>query len=106
MRCFKWFVVAVILSAVVDRSRAGDPVCCEPPQQHWLARIAPVGGWHPDSGGLLHWYDYHAFPRGGAPDDYLPKKLPPLCWPPYRPVFQYGPPEVATPCTSCEAKKH
>jgi hypothetical protein len=74
---------------------AGEPACCEPAEPYWLKRLRPVGGWDPYGGGLLHWWNPHCFPRGGAPDDYDRKKLPCVCWPPYPPSSTWGPPAAA-----------
>jgi hypothetical protein len=90
--------MAVLLALlIVSRVAAGDPRCCEPPQERWLQRVHPVGGWDPDGGCLLHWWPCHCFPRCGAPDDYCRKKLPPVCWPPYPPYYTFGPPEICCP---------
>src|SRR4051812_27042746 len=63
-----------------------------------LGRLGPAGGWHPDSGGLLHWWNPCCFPRGGGPDDYCRKPPPNVCWPPY-PAFSTGcPSPVGQPC--------
>jgi hypothetical protein len=72
----------------------GEPGCCEPPQQGFLRRLHPVGGWDPYGGGLLHWWNPCCFPRCGAPDDYCRKPLPRVCWPPYPPYYIWGPPEI------------
>ena len=57
-------------------------------------RLRPVGGWHPDNGGLLHWWPHHCFLCAGAPDTYCRKPIPHVCWPPYPPYYIWAPPEV------------
>src|SRR5262249_9761486 len=48
-----------------EGARAGGKhSCCPPPEEHFLKRIHPVGGWHPYGGGLLHWWPPHCFPCG------------------------------------------
>jgi hypothetical protein len=69
-------------------------------QESILQRFHPVGGWHPDGGGLLHWWPRHCFPCCGGPDDYCRKPLPRVCWPPYPPYYTWGPPAVC--CPSCK----
>jgi hypothetical protein len=92
------FGVAALLVALMatGAGMAAEPPCCEPPQECWLQRLGPVGGWNP-GGGLLHWWDAHCFPCGGAPDDYCRKPMPKVCWPCYPPYFTWGPPEVCHP---------
>ena len=80
--------------AVCGQGLGGEHGCCEPPQQGFLQRLAPVGGCDPYGGGLLHWWPQHCFPCKGAPDDYCRKPLPRVCWPPYPPYYIWGPPEV------------
>src|SRR5262249_59982140 len=80
---------------------AGERDCCEPPQEDFLQRLHPVGGWHPYGGGLWHWWNPCCFPRSGAPDDYCRKPLPRVCWPAYPPYYQWGPPEVCSPPAGC-----
>jgi hypothetical protein len=70
----------------------GEPVGGEPGRPCFLERFHPAGGWCPDGGGLLHWWNPHCFPCGGAPDDYCRKKQPNVCWPPYPPYYIYGTP--------------
>ena len=70
----------------------------EPPQQGFLQRICPAGGWQPYGGGLLRWWNPDCFPRCGAPDDYCRKPLPKVCWPAaYPPFYISGPPEIGPP---------
>jgi hypothetical protein len=76
----------------------GDRWCCEPTEPHFLKRLHPVGGWNPDGGGLLHWWNPRCFPRCGAPDDYCRKPPPQVCWPPYPPWYTGGAPEIGHPC--------
>jgi hypothetical protein len=60
-----------------------------------------VGGCDPYGGGLLHWWNPHCFPSGGAPDNYCRKPLPKVCWPPYPPYYIWGPPEITAPEANC-----
>ena len=96
-------VVALIASGRGLRAEA--PCCCEPPQASFLKRLAPVGGWHPDGAGLLHWWPAHCFPCAGAPDDYCRKPPPRVCWPPYPSYYIWAPPGVCHPqgngCRDC-----
>jgi len=75
----------------------GEPAYVEPPQQPFLQRLHPFGGWHPYGGGLLHGWNPHCFPCQGAPDDYCRKPLPRVCWPPYPSYYIWGPPEIGYP---------
>ncbi len=84
MRRRVWIsALAVALLAGGQGLRAHQP-CCEPRPDCFLKHVAPVGGWQPYGGGLLHWWDPHWFPRCGTADDYDRKPLPKLCWPPCR----------------------
>jgi hypothetical protein len=96
--------VLVVTAALGGRSSAlaGEPCCCERPEDCFLKRLAPVGGWNPYGGGLLHWWPAHCFPCNGAPDDYCRKALPHVCWPPYPPYFIQGPPEIGGPVHDCK----
>jgi hypothetical protein len=95
---------AMLLALIVGGPAAGgEPGCCEPPQQRFVHRLAPVGGWDPYGGGLLRWWDAHCFPRGGTPDDYCRKQLPRSCWPPYPCWYTWGTPENGCPVS---AKSH
>ena len=72
-----WALVLGLIAS--DQALGGDRGSFEPRPQHFLQRLRPVGGWHPDGGGLLHWWDPHCFPRCGGPDDYCRKPFPNLC---------------------------
>lgn len=98
-----WLVLIVALAGA-NQGMTGQPSCCPPPEDSFLKRIHPVGGWHPYGGGLLHWWPHHCFPCGGAPDDYCRKPLPPVCWPPYPPYYIWGPPEIHYPPERCADK--
>jgi hypothetical protein len=87
-----WALVFALIAC--GKGLGGEREHCEPPQQSFLQRLHPVGGWHPYGGGLLHWWDPHCFPRCGAPDDYCRKPLPTACWPAYPPFYSWGPPEI------------
>lgn len=52
-------------------------------------RCAPAGGWLPDNGGLITWWPACCFPCCGIPDDYCPKPLPQVCWPPYSAEYRW-----------------
>jgi hypothetical protein len=93
MKCYAW--IAALAFALIAGSWAysGSPPCCQPEQKSFLQRIAPVGGWFPNGGGLLHWQPHHCFPCCGGPDDYCRKPLPKICWPPYPPYYIWGPPQ-------------
>ena len=90
--------LAAILVAwfAVGPARATEPGCCEPPQECFLKRLGPVGGWNP-GGGLLHWWNPHCFPCCGVSDDYCRKPMPNVCWPCYPAYYIWGPPEVCHP---------
>ncbi len=87
-------LICALLLLLIGGSRApgGDHESCPPPEANFLRRLRPVEGWHPDGGGLLHWWDPHCFPRCGTPDDYCRKPLPKVCWPPYPPFYLFGTP--------------
>ena len=106
MRRHAWIgIVAITLSAGGQGLRAELP-CCEPPQDCFLKRLGPIGGWHPYGGGLLNWWPRHCFPCGGAPDDYCRKPLPNVCWPPYPSYYIWGPPEICWPPRRCAQAGH
>jgi hypothetical protein len=89
---------ALLLSLIAaSQGLGGEPPCCEPPQQGFLERLHPVGGWHPYGGGLLHWWNPDCFPHCGAPDDYCRKPLPKVCVPGYPSYYIWGPPEIGCP---------
>ena len=90
-----WAFVLTLITC--GRALGGEPAYDESPQQHFLQRLHPVGGWNPYGGGLLHWWNPHCFPCQAAPDDYCRKPLPRVCWPPYPPYYIWGPPEIVYP---------
>jgi hypothetical protein len=96
-----WLGTLIVALIAGGRGVCAEPAYCEPPQDCFLKRLAPVGGWCPYGGGLLHWWNPHCFPCGGAPDDYCPKPLPRVCWPPYPPYYIWGPSEVCYPPGCC-----
>jgi hypothetical protein len=98
MKLHIWLGAVLVVLVAGVRGSSGEPACCLPPESNFLQRLAPVGGWHPDGGGLLCWWPEHCFPCGGAPDDYCRKPLPKVCWPPYPPYYTWGPPEMSSPC--------
>jgi hypothetical protein len=72
-----WFIlVAVITCTQLLGSEQGYMQCGETP---WIRRIAPVGGWHPDEGGLLRWWNPCCCSSQCYPDDYCRKSLPNVC---------------------------
>ena len=75
----------------------GEHGRADPGGPHILQRWHPVGGWHPDAGGALHWWNPHCFPRCGGPDDYCRKPPPKVCWPPYPPFYLWGTPHIGAP---------
>src|SRR5271165_7001821 len=83
-----WAFVFTLIT--YGRALGGEPAYDESPQQRFLQRLHPVGGWHPYGGGLLHWWNPHCFPRCGGPDDYCRKPPPRVCWPPYPPSTSGG----------------
>jgi hypothetical protein len=102
MRCKLW--IGTLVVALIGSSqglRAGPP-CCEPPQDCFLKRIGPVGGWNPYGGGLLHWWS--GFARCGTPDDYCRKPLPRVCWPAYSGHYMWGPTEIC--CPQCSGTRN
>ena len=96
-----WLGTLIVALIAGGRGVCAEPAYCEPPQDCVLKRLAPAGGWCPYGGGLLHWWNPHCFPCGGAPDDYCPKPLPRVCWPPYPPYYIWGPSEVCYPPGCC-----
>ena len=96
-----WLGTLVVTLIAGGRGFCAEHPCCDPPQDCFLKRLGPVGGWHPDGGGLLRWWPRHCFPRCGAPDDYCRKPLPSVCWPPYPPYYIGGPPETGCPPRGC-----
>lgn len=96
MKLQLWLGAALMVLVARERGSGGEPPCC-PPQENFLQRLHPVGGWHPDSGGLLHWWNPHCFPRCGAPDDYCRKQLPCVCWPSYPSYYTWGLPQNGCP---------
>ena len=97
MKLQLWLGAALVVLLAWGRGSGSEPQCCPPPQANFLERLHPVGGWHPDSGGLLHWWNPHCFPCCGGPDDYCRKPLPHVCWPHYPPYYIWGPPGVCSP---------
>jgi hypothetical protein len=92
-RVTAWALV-VALSAC-GQGHGGERDDAEQPQQSFLHRLKPVGGWCPDTGGLLRWWGADCLPRYEAPDDYCRKPLPRTCWPGYSSFYRWEPP--ATP---------
>ena len=101
MRRHVWIGMVVGTLIAGGRGLCAETLCCEPPQDCFLKRLGPVGGWHAYGGGLLHWWPRHGFPCCGAPEDYCRKPLPSVCWPPYPSYYIWGPPETCYPQGSC-----
>lgn len=100
MKLQVWLGAVLVVSVAGSWGSGGEPPCCPPQvdvQQSFLQRLRPAGGWHPDGGGLLHWWPKHCFPCCGGPDDYCKKPLPSVCWPPYPPYYHWGPPQIVSP---------
>ena len=85
-----WSWALVLALGASGRAIGGVPGCPDPHHAHPLQEFHPAGGWHPDRGGLLHWWNPHCFPRCGGPDDYCRKPPPRVCWPPYLPYYIGG----------------
>jgi hypothetical protein len=95
-----WTVVLCIVAMCQSLSGVGQ--AHEPCPHHLLGRIQPQGGWHPDGGGLLHWWNPNCFPRCGGPDSYCRKPPPRVCWPPYPPYYiLVAPPVAGSSCRGC-----
>lgn len=91
-----WIAVGVVALIGGGGELRAEPSCC-PPQDDYLKRLAPAGGWCPYGGVLLRWWPRCCFPRSGAPDDYCRKPLPRICWPPYPSYYIWGPPGTCHP---------
>jgi len=102
MRRHVWIGIIVVTLIAGGRGLRAEPPCCETPQDCFLKRLGPAGGWNRYGGGLLHWWPHHCFPCCGAPDDYCRKPLPRVCWPPYPPYYTWGPPEKCSGQDSCQ----
>lgn len=93
-RLIRLTTLVVVLAACSD-VRSEDTSCNEPGKDCFLKRLAPAGGWCPDSGGLLHWWQRNCFPRWKVADDYCRKPAPCVCWPPYPPYYRWDAPQTA-----------
>lgn len=78
---------SVILWTICAEATAGDGWYSSPGHPSFLSRFHPAGGWHPDTGGLWHWWNPCCFPRCGGPDDYCRKPPPNVCRPVYPPFY-------------------
>jgi len=90
-----WALPLMLLAC--DQAIGGEHGRAEPARPHLLQRFRPAGGWHPDAGGLWHWWNPRCHPRGGGPDDYCRKPPPNLCRPSYPPFYVTTPPEFHRP---------
>lgn len=97
MRRLVWIGILLLTAAAVGRAEGGDSQPCQQGPVGWLKSWHPVGGWDPDGGGLLHWWNPHCFPCAGGPDDYCRKTQPCVCWPPYPPYFRWVVPAACPP---------
>jgi hypothetical protein len=98
MRGNAWWIAAVLLVPIAGSwARAEDRPVGEAEPSCLLKRVAPVGGWFPYGGGLLHWWDPHWFPCGGSPDLYCHKPLPPFIWHPCTNDYIWGPLRSCSP---------
>jgi hypothetical protein len=105
MRRSVWIAVFTVAFLVPNRARSDEHCCCPPPQEGFLKRFAPVGGWRPYGLGLFHWWPCRCFPCNNGRDDYCRKPLPHVCWPPYPPYYIYGPSaNCFAPCCACERR--
>jgi hypothetical protein len=100
MRSKASMLALVFTMITCGQAIAGEPVYGAPPQQSFLQRLSPVGGWNPYGGGLLHWWNRDCFPRDGAPDDYCRKPLPRTCWPADPSISSGWPPKIGKPQTN------
>lgn len=91
-----WTLMLTLLAS--GPAIGGEYVWSDPGHPGILHRIRPAGGWHPDNGGLLHWWNPACFPRCAGPDDYCRKPPPQVCWPPYPPYYLPGTPQAGPPC--------
>jgi hypothetical protein len=90
--------LTLILAMTVHGRVIGDEYAhCDQGCQHIFQSFHPVGGWHPDSGGVFHWWNPQCFPRCAGPNDYCRKPPPNVCWPGYPPFYFWGPPAVGDP---------
>jgi hypothetical protein len=92
-----WTWTLVLTVGTCGQAVGGERGRLDPDRQPFLQRFHPAGGWNPDGGGLLHWWNPHCFPRCGGPDDYCRKPPPNVCWPPYPPYYMWGTPQSAHP---------
>jgi len=92
--------VAMLVGASA-RAKGGEAYETRPGSPRFLRRFGPAGGWHPDSGGLWHWWNPHCYPRCGGPDDYCRKPPPNVCWPSYPPYYIWAPQSPDGPCPGC-----
>jgi hypothetical protein len=89
-----WTVALVLVLGACGPAIAGEHEAPDPGTPHFIRRMSPAGGWHPDDGGLWHWWNPHCFPCWSGPDDYCRKPPPKVCWPPYPPYYLRVPMEV------------
>jgi hypothetical protein len=102
MRRRIWMAAVFVTLTALGRASCTEPSCCKPPEESFLKRLRPVGGWCPYGTGPLGWWNAHWFPCCGGVDDYCRKPLPPFGWPAYSPYYIWGPPE----CCPAAGKAH
>jgi hypothetical protein len=90
-------VTILALARTTGAQAIGDEYRVREPGRQPLQRMAPVGGWHPDRGGLLHSWNPRCVPHCGSLDDYCRKPLPQLCKPSYPPFYLPSTPEIVHP---------
>jgi hypothetical protein len=87
----------IVAFGACGQAKGGEGAQCDPSRPHLLQRIGPAGGWHPDCGGVWHWWNPRCFVRTCGPDDYCRKPPPSVCRPCDPPFYIWGPPAVAHP---------
>jgi len=92
-----WALALVLALGACNQAIGGDHGRTEAARPHLFQRFRPAGGWHPDGGGLWHWWNPYCFPRCGGPDDYCRKPPPNLCRPTYPPFYIGATPELRHP---------
>jgi hypothetical protein len=92
-----WTLAFTLALVLRGRAIGGESAYDHSGPRHFLQQFAPAGGWHPDNGGLFHWWNPRCFPRCGGVDDYCRKPPPRVCRPVYPPFYTLTPPEIAHP---------
>ena len=79
-------MIIPLAALVCSPALGGEHGHGEPVKPSLIRRMEPVGGWHPDEGGLFRWWNPRCFRTPCGPDDYCRKPLPIVC----RPLPQAG----------------